>query len=131
MKLFNKIKNGQSLPLNTIVIAMLVIVVLLVIIVFFTSSVGKSGKTIDANSPTACSLNNPAISSLGYTKVEYVPISASDAATSANIKCNDGFNRISFIPSIRGTLSGDTVTVPDTVVDGTGGTPTVICCGKK
>jgi hypothetical protein len=38
-----KHKKGQSLPLNTIVIAILVIIVLLVIIVFFTSNVAKVG----------------------------------------------------------------------------------------
>lgn len=59
-------KKGQSLSLNTIVIAILVIVVMLVIIVFFTTRVGDTGQQLDENNPSVCSLNNPAIATLGY-----------------------------------------------------------------
>ena len=66
----NKNKLGQSLPLNTIVIAILVIIVLLVIIVFFTTQVGSTGDQLDDNSASQCSLNNPAIATLGYTSIQ-------------------------------------------------------------
>ncbi len=66
---FSNKKQGQSLPLNTIVIAILVIIVLLVIVVFFTSSIGKSGEQIDNAGVTDCVLSNPVIQSLGYDEV--------------------------------------------------------------
>ena len=66
MEFLNKFKKGQSLPLNTIVIAILVIIVLLVIIVFFTTQVGNTGDQLDANNPSQCNENNPALSTLGY-----------------------------------------------------------------
>lgn len=99
----NKIKKAQSLPLNTIVIALLVIVVLLVIIVFFTTSVGKSGKALNKNSATSCSLSNAAIKTLGYTDVKLVE----------GTKCTDGYSEISFVGTVNdsGTMK--------------------ICCGKK
>ena len=66
MNLLKKIKKGQALPLNTIVIAILVIVVLLVIIVFFTSSVGDAGDSIKEHSVSECRISNPVLSTLGY-----------------------------------------------------------------
>lgn len=60
--LFNN--KAQSLPLNTIVIAVLVVIVLLVIIVFFTSNVGESGETLNQNSASACSISNPALATI-------------------------------------------------------------------
>jgi len=60
MNVLNKIRKGQGLPLNTIVIAILVIIVMLVIIVFFTSKVGQSGDTIDdtTDSLRACEVGS-------------------------------------------------------------------------
>lgn len=66
------IKKGQSLPLNTIVIAILVIIVLLVIIVFFTSKVGDTSQQLDnQGSVTKCDIgSNPTISALGYKSAQ-------------------------------------------------------------
>ncbi|MDA3855600.1 MAG: hypothetical protein PF569_05040 [Candidatus Woesearchaeota archaeon] len=83
-------KKGQSLPLNTIVIAILVIIVLLVIIVFFTSNVGKTGNQINEQSAASCSDSNPALSTIGYTDIEEYP---------ENSGCPSGTNRISIIPT--------------------------------
>ncbi len=59
-----KNKSSQSLPLNTIVIALLVVIVLLVIILFFTGSFSNSGKDLDniKGTYTDCSPNNPLLS---------------------------------------------------------------------
>ena len=109
-------KKSQSLPLNTIVIAMLVIIVLLVIIVFFTGSVSKSGKTINKNSASICSISNPVISTLGYIHAEY--------STNSNdpSKCADSkFKVISIIPKAG---EGENIcgkTIPKGAV----------CCGTK
>jgi len=39
-------KNGQALPLNTIVIAILVMIVLVVVIVMFSNSMGDTNDTL-------------------------------------------------------------------------------------
>ena len=69
----NLFKKGQSLPLNTIVIAILVILVLLVIIVFFTTKIGTTGEELDnKGSVEICDADkNPAIKTLGYTTTTY------------------------------------------------------------
>lgn len=101
-------KKGQGLPLNTIVIAILVIIVLLVIIVFFTSKMGDSGETLDNSNPTKCSLDNPALSTMGYTDVIEVQESTG---------CSEPYSRISTVPSWE-EGEGDQA-------------KTYICCGKK
>ena len=98
MKLNNKIRKGQSLPLNTIVIAMLVIIVLLVIIVFFTSSVSKSGDTISKNSATACAMSNPVINTLGYKDVIPIKIDKDGKPTES---ITPGYQKISSVPIDR------------------------------
>ena len=85
---------------------MLVIIVLLVIIVFFTSSVSKSGDTINKNSGDLCTSSNPVISSLGYIHAEY--------STNSNdpSKCADSrFNVISIIPKtgVESNICGKTI----------------------
>jgi len=119
MKLNNKVKNAQSLPLNTIVIAMLVIIVLLVIIVSFTSSVSKSNDTLNQNSVNACTMN-PVIATLGYTNV--IPKKIDNALDDNNnyksgktIKCVSGFDEVTTIPRIK-NKKDKSVT---------------ICCGTK
>jgi len=69
----NMFKKGQSLPLNTIVIAILVILVLVVIIVFFTTNVGNTGNEINNHGSVGdCNADtNPAIKTLGYTQAQY------------------------------------------------------------
>ena len=99
MKLNNKIRKGQSLPLNTIVIAMLVIIVLLVIIVFFTSSVSKSGDTISKNSATACAMSNPVITTLGYKEVKSVKINNKGKPITTDEV--NGYQKISSVPIER------------------------------
>lgn len=107
-------KKAQSLPLNTIVIAVLVIIVLLVIIVFFTSNVGESGETISQTSPGACSINNPAIKTLGYLHAEYSTGTADSCSHSA-------FEVISIIPRSSGEETICGTPVPEGYV----------CCGTK
>ena len=98
MDISNKFKKAQSLPLNTIVIAMLVIIVLLVIIVFFTNSVSKSGDTINQNSATNCNLNNPVIKTLGYTDVMSVRIKDADGNKIEDVGVPSDYQIISSIP---------------------------------
>ena len=90
MKTNKFFKKAQSLPLNTIVIAMLVIIVMLVIVVFFTSSVGKTGDQLNENAAYTCSASNPALSALGYKNIE----SEDDVA---NDGCENGREKISII----------------------------------
>lgn len=113
--MFNFKSRAQSLPLNTIVIAMLVIVVLLVIIVFFTGSLSKSGKTIDDSSSSVCSTSNPVISSLGYIHAEYA------TSTDGKSCANSNFHIIKIVPSASeaGTICGKSY------VKG------AVCCGTK
>lgn len=66
VKLNNK---GQSLPLNTIVIALLVVIVLVVIVLAFTSNIGNANNTINENGVTQCSETNPSLTALGYKGV--------------------------------------------------------------
>lgn len=68
MKITNFNRKGQSLPLNTIVIAILVIIVLLVIIVFFTSKIGETGSQLDKQSISQCNTANPALATLYPSK---------------------------------------------------------------
>jgi len=108
-------KKSQSLPLNTIVIAMLVIIVLLVIIVFFTGSLSKSGSTINKNSASLCSTYNPVITTLGYIHAEY--------STSADGKncANSRFEEISVIPKAEDGVS----------ICGKKVAKGAVCCGTK
>ncbi len=111
----NLFKKAQSLSLNTIVIAMLVIIVLLVIIVFFTGSISKTGNTIDENDITLCSINNPAIKSLGYLHAEY-------STSSDGKSCEDSrFEIISIIPKAK----TEGKICDKTFVEG------AVCCGTK
>ena len=108
-------KSAQSLPLNTIVIAMLVIIVLLVIIVFFTSSVSKSGDTINQNSADLCTSSNPVVKGLGYIHAEY---STSEDGKS----CADSrFEVISVIPK-----AGEGISICGKPV-----AKGAVCCGTK
>jgi ABC-type uncharacterized transport system permease subunit len=80
-------KKGQSLPLNTIVIAILVVIVLVVIIVFFTTSTGDSMSTVNENSASKCTSSNAALQTLGYIDI-----------TSTEMKCSElgeGFVEVS------------------------------------
>lgn len=73
MKFNNMFKKGQSLPLNTIVIAILVILVLVVIVVFFTTSVTNTGEKIESNSVDSCSVDtNNVLKTLGYESAQYL-----------------------------------------------------------
>lgn len=71
MVLFNN-KSGESLPLNTIVIAILVVIVLLVIIVFFTGEMGEAGDQIgdQTGAAEACSFENPSLSEDDWRSLE-------------------------------------------------------------
>ena len=110
MEILKKIKKAQSLPLNTIVIAILVIIVLLVIIVFFTSKVGESGDQL--NTISGCTIENPAISTLGYKKVATLK-----AGKDALDKCDDKYpERVSIIPTKANPDNTDQV---------------LVCCGTK
>lgn len=108
-------RKAQSLPLNTIVIAVLVIIVLLVIIVFFTSNVGETGEQISSNSPGSCSISNPTIKTLGYLHAEY--------STSGDIDscAHSAFEVISIIPRAQG----------DESICGTKVQEGAVCCGTK
>ena len=59
MNLKNLNKKAQSLPLNTIVIAILVVIVLLIIIVAFTD--GFTGSNRQISEATSCSSANPSL----------------------------------------------------------------------
>ncbi len=63
-----KYTKGQSLPMNTIVIAILVIIVLLIIVVFFISKMNDNNEQINNVNPTSCNDKNPVLS--GYSAVE-------------------------------------------------------------
>lgn len=89
---------GQSLPLNTIVIAILVIVVMLVIIVFFTSQVGDTGNTLNENNPTQCNINNPALVAIYGQEIEDFRTSTF-AETDDQGTCPNGFNRMATLPN--------------------------------
>jgi ABC-type glycerol-3-phosphate transport system permease component len=60
MNFKNLHNKAQSLPLNTIVIAILVVIVLLIIIVTFTDSFTGSNEAI--GDATSCSPDNPSLS---------------------------------------------------------------------
>ena len=108
-----KLRKGQSLPLNTIVIALLVIIVLVVIIVFFTNSVAETGDTINKNSISGCSMDNPAIKSVGYTDVEKVSSVGQKDGNIIKPSCKKGYEEIPFIKEVKTE------------------TERIICCGKK
>ncbi len=94
MNMKNLNKNGQALPLNTIVIAILVIIVLLVIIVFFTSKVGDSGSTIDdtTDTLTACEVGSYLISSEKYNDARFMALDQNGACSSS------GYEKMNVIP---------------------------------
>lgn len=70
MKQLIKQIKAQSLPLNTIVIAILVIIVLLVIVLFFTGKIGETSGTIDETTAGIrdCSLENTVLT--GYIDIK-------------------------------------------------------------
>ena len=104
-------KKGVELALNTIVIAILIIIVLLVIILVFTNKIGDTSKTLNDNSATACSMNNPALKTMGYTNV----FERTYNVDATNKGCDPNSDVISVIP-----ISGKT------------GEPNrQICCGIK
>lgn len=109
MDMLNKVKKGQSLPLNTIVIAILVIIVLLIIVVFFASNMGKQGEQL--NSLSGCDASNGAIAALGYKTAEAIEVDKDKVECSASNQ-----ERISIIPS--------------KAVDGND-QKVMICCGSK
>ncbi len=86
MKTNKFFKKAQSLPLDTIVIAMLVIIVMLVIVVFFTSSVGKTGDQLDENSASVCSPSNPALNALGYENIKSEDDVADDGCENGRVE---------------------------------------------
>lgn len=96
-------RKAQSLPLNTIVIAILVILVLLVIIVFFTSNVGESGETL--NQVSGCNLNNPVLSSIGVQSA--VPSRAVNPSDPTDGVCQGDARVSSLVP--RANLDDGTV----------------------
>ena len=57
---FSKKTKGQSLPLNTIVIAILVVIVMVVVIVMFSTRTTDAGDSLDSmgNSYTGCNDKN-------------------------------------------------------------------------
>lgn len=111
-------KKGQSLPLNTIVIALLVVIVLVVIVLAFTSNIGSANDTLNDNSVTnSCGLDNPAIALFNYDSVEVETKTNIPEDDVRNLKCEDG----------------EEIRVVRTTEDGTtDGTKTVnLCCGIK
>ncbi len=68
MKVNNLYKKAQSLPLNTIVIAILVVIVLLVIIVAFTDNFTGTNEQI--GDAAGCSVTNPIVS-VKYSEAEW------------------------------------------------------------
>ncbi len=94
MNSIKRFRKGQSLPMNTIVIAILVIIVLLVIIVFFTNSLGETGSSIEDNGQVnACSVDsNPAIKTLGYSSAKYVEESDCDGEKISIVKNDEDDN---------------------------------------
>ena len=105
-------KKAVELALNTIVIAILIIIVLLVIILVFTNKIGDTSKTLNDNSATACSMNNPALKTMGYTNVDTFPYNEADTNKKG---CSANYEVISVIP-----ISGKT-----------GDLDRKVCCGIK
>ncbi len=70
-------KKGQSLPLNTIVIALLVVIVLVVIVLAFTSNVGNTNDTLQESNQ--CNADNAAINII-YSPEKYTiaPLNADE-----------------------------------------------------
>ncbi len=110
MNLKNTIK-GQSLPLNTIVIAILVIIVLLVIVVFFASNIG--GGQDDINTLKGCSVENAAVASLGYTWADKQLVSKDNQVCSRGSKI--------FVVPPKNEINGAGVETSNVW----------ICCGEK
>ncbi len=116
-------KKAQSLPLNTIVIAILVIIVLLVIIVFFVNQSGKTGDTV--NSLAGCDTSNPVL--MGYSTVKTETFGAIKNTDTQQwerdgnkIECQSPNEMISIIPwNIEITDKENNVAL------------ITICCGQK
>jgi hypothetical protein len=115
----NKFRKGQSLPLNTIVIALLVIIVMVVIIAFFVSNTSKAGDEFNRNSVTQCTLDNAAITSLGYKSVNTEKIKIPTDPN--NIKADE------YNPTKNNCKSGEEIKFVRTKVD----EEYIICCGTK
>ena len=105
-------RKAQSLPLNTIVIALLVVIVLVVVVLAFTSNIGTTNQTLsDAN---ACSSDNSAITVI--YDVEKYEIASNPGS------CESGSTRIPGVNAGEGnvccatpkpeTTSGDTTGNP-------------------
>lgn len=81
-----KNKKAQSLPLNTIVIAILVIIVLLVVIVFFTSKLNDTSNSLDHTTDgfKNCEVGNFAISADKYSSTEKIDKNTLNGCKSVN-----------------------------------------------
>lgn len=78
-------RKAQSLPLNTIVIALLVVIVLVVIVLAFTSNIGNTNNTL--NEANACGPDNAGITII-YDPKTY------DIKSEAGTSCPEGATRI-------------------------------------
>jgi len=87
VKLNNK---GQSLPLNTIVIALLVVIVLVVIVLAFTSNVGQTNDTLQESNQ--CNADNAAINII-YSPERYT------IGPESGTTCPEGSSRIPGVPT--------------------------------
>ena len=113
--LFNR--RAQSLPLNTIVIAILVIIVLVVIITFFVSNTAKTGEQLNQNSVSGCSMSNPALKAIGYTDVKPNTVEV-NSGENPEYKCDSGYEKIDIIPVTKEEADNNKIKYS-------------YCCGKK
>jgi hypothetical protein len=110
-------RKAQSLPLNTIVIAILVIIVLVVIITFFVSNTAKTGEQLNQNSVSGCDMSNPALKALGYTDVKSETVSVNKGDT-PKYTCDNGYEKIDIIPVTKEEKENNKIEYS-------------YCCGKK
>ncbi|MCH8520107.1 MAG: hypothetical protein LAT82_05115 [Nanoarchaeota archaeon] len=90
-------KKAQSLPLNTIVIALLVVVVLVVIILAFTTNIGGFNTQVNEVGGGNCNAGNPAIAAIYGSNANI------DATKSEQDGCDAGFSRV---PGVSGNGEG-------------------------
>ena len=111
-------KKAQSLPLNTIVIALLVVIVLVVIVLAFTSNIGSANETISENSASnLCSVENVAIGGLGYTNTREVTIPSGSTEIPS---CTDTEDEFVVLRNVETQGEGDSRTYSGT-----------ICCASR
>lgn len=94
-------KKGQSLPLNTIIIAILVILVLVFIILYFTTGITKTGEDMNSNQDNinACEVGSFLISEEKYddarndveVKLGCSSIQSGDWVKISGAKANEGY----------------------------------------